>query len=214
MRRLPFRTNATDLSQGELFLFDILFKYRTRIDSLRRASFSTTFNSHSHDLDDSELELTLARLRDRGLVVEECHSETRCIRLTERGGELWSLERCPVWEMYASEHYDETISGKPFVTVVATAASTRDDFLRLKGPGGAWQLEDCRVRNFEIDRHELLTWRSFRRLFVAVAMNFDNDHYVTPTEFQQIYAVLEEQRTWWRNVFELQKFLPAARVGE
>jgi hypothetical protein len=207
MQKLPFRTNNTDLSQNELLLLDILFRGAAQLRSLRREHFRATWNWHGHNLDDAELNLTIGRLCGRGILDTERAGDTTYVRLTQNGGRFWSLERCPVWERYATEGYDETISGKPFVTVIATSASIRDDFLALGGPGGTWRLNNSRVRRFEIRRHALIPWHPFSRLFVAVVMNLDDDRSIAPAAYRQHLLAHEQRRTWWRSVFELQKFL-------
>lgn len=208
MQRYPFRTSATDLSQDELRLLDVLFNCAATLSSLRRECFRATWNQPTHNLDDAELQLTVGRLCDRGILVAQCHGDNDYVRLSENGGKLWSLERCPIWETYATERYGETISGKLFVTSVTTSPSTRDDFLRLGGPGATWQFDDARVRRFEIEKHTLIPWRRFPRLFVAVVMNIADDYPIDPVAHLQKLVALEQLRTWWRNVFELQKFLP------
>jgi hypothetical protein len=204
---LYFRIGLTALSHDELLLFDVLFKYRVQLRSLRREHFVETFNCRHHNLDDSELQLAIERMRDRGLVEIVCHNDVNYVSLTQAGGELWSRERCPVWERYASEHYRETLSGKPFMTVVATSASTLDEFLRF-APNAGLNFENARIRRFEISRHQLIPWHPFTRLYVAIAMNFESSQSIDSRNWQQHRVAHEERRTWWRNVVELQKFWP------
>jgi hypothetical protein len=203
--KLPSHTSVTDLSQDELRLLDVLFDCCAPISCLYREQFVATWNSRPHNLDDIALQNTVEALCDRRILSRRRSNGVNYVGMTEYGGRLWSSERCPAWERYASERYGQTISGKPFVTIVATAAAIRDDLLRLCGPGGSWQLDKARIRLFEIARHTLIPWRSFPSLFVGVVVDFgDETDWATLKSGSKMH---EEGRTWWRNTRELQKFV-------
>jgi hypothetical protein len=170
--------------------------------------FVERYNNRPHNLDDTALRVTIERMLDRRPVEIDCHNDVIWVGLTQAGGNLWSRERCPVWERYASEHYNETKSGTPFMTVVATSASMLDTFLQF-GPNGELNFENARVRRLEISSHQLIPWRRFTRLYVGIAMNFERDPSIDSCNWQQHHLAHEERRRWWRNVAELQKFSPS-----
>jgi hypothetical protein len=72
-----------------------------------------------------------------------------------------------------------------------------------------WDTSIARVRMFAIRRHNLIYWRAFPSQFAAVVMNLEVSYSVDP-DWRQHWLEYEHRRTWWRNVFELQKFLPSA----
>jgi hypothetical protein len=68
---LPKRTNATDLTDNELLLFDFLFDTSLAFHHLRTDDYSFHMNcTYSHSLDDDRLRVTLASLVDRRLLNE------------------------------------------------------------------------------------------------------------------------------------------------
>jgi hypothetical protein len=213
MCRLPFRTGATDLSQDNLLLLDVLFDGGAPIRLLRREGFVEQWMSCPHNLDDSQLRAELRAMCDHGLLCPDANSRgEQCVVMTEHGGDLWSQERCPAWDRYLIDCYRETIQGVPYVSIKATSAAIAYDMLRFGGPCGNWILDGVRVRKFKIRNHHLIPWRSFPHLYVLVAMNYaESDSYFSdPTTYRQHLDGLAQQRTWWRSVRELQKFLPAS----
>lgn len=213
MRKLPLRTGATDLSQDELFLLDALFDGGAPICLLRRECFGTHWLSHPHDLDDSQLYAKLHAMCVQGLLKTVATSLGDGIVMTELGGELWSRERCPVWDRYLIDGYREIVSGKPSVSIVATTMAIADDMLRLGGPCGDWTLDTARVRRFKIRNHQLIPWRSFTDLYVLIAVNYvesSSFDFPDPAAYRQRLGECDQRRTWWRSVRELQKFLPTA----
>jgi hypothetical protein len=212
MERTLFRTNASDLSDDELRLLDVQFGAAVPLCCLPRQRFTATFNQPCHALDDDALRRAVGRLCGLGILETERHRDETYVRLTNRGGELWSGERCPIWERYATEHYGETISGKQFATVKAISETTCEDFVRLGGPGWdiSHDMSHTRVRMFAIRRHTLIYWRPFPNLFAAVVMNLKDGPCPVDPEWRRRLLEREHHRTWWRNVFELQKFVPSA----
>jgi hypothetical protein len=86
------------------------------------------------------------------------------------------------------------------MSVVAVSSQVRDDFLALRLPDSA------RRRAFTLaGNHRLLGWRSFRPLFAGLA-TYEEDCLAWLETRQQIEQI-ESQRTWWRCVYELQRFV-------
>jgi hypothetical protein len=96
METVLFRTNATDLSDDELRLLDVQFDAAVPLRCLRRGRFEVTWNQPSHELDDAALDTTIRRMCDWGVLATEQLLDETFVLLTNRGGELWSDERCPV----------------------------------------------------------------------------------------------------------------------
>jgi hypothetical protein len=178
MGKVLFRTNATDLSDDELRLLDVQFDAAVPLRCLRSGRFEETWNQPSHDLDDAALDTTIRRMCDRGVLETEQLFDETFVLLTNRGGELWSDERCPVWDRYATERYNETKSGRYYATVVAASESTCEDFVDLGIP--PWDMSNARVRMFAIRRHNLIYWRAFPSQFAAVVMNLEVSYSVDP----------------------------------
>jgi hypothetical protein len=209
MHDLPFRTNRTWLTDDQLILLDVLFNGSTLFQLLCREGFLEQWNlGYSHGLDDGELRCHLRWLCEHGVLVAEPRGDDIGFRMTVSGGELWSQERCPVWERYCMEYYSTTSRGRTRMSVLAVSPQVRDDFLAL------WPLYPARRRTATIPDRGLIGWRPFGQLFAGVATYEEQrrwtwDEYAVWVErWRQHQAVLERERSWWRFVPELQRFIP------
>jgi hypothetical protein len=203
MPQTIYRTHATNLSEGELALLDVLFKYRADFRCLKHKGFELLFNHRSHRFDNARLKEVLSDLCRRGVL--QFDATNSVFSMTTEGCELWSLERCPVWERFASERYGQQLSGKETISIVATGADTLDEILTVGSSVGMWGDYFARVRIFQIRNHELLPSRKFPMLHAAVVIckpfvHLGHSHDEDVLEY-------ERRRTWWRNVNELQKVL-------
>jgi hypothetical protein len=199
MRRFPKRTHSTDLTDDELILFDVMFDSRVEFKLLRRPGFTARFNYHCHNLDDEQLSATLQRFLDSGLLTTVRFKDKIGFQLTPRGGELWERERLPSWERYATERYGEWRNGKPFVAIRVAAQQTRDDFWRIGCDVAMFTHTTGRLRKAKIKNHELIPWKQFDAVYVTIA-TLDDSFSV------EDWRALEERRTWWRRVREIDKF--------
>lgn len=207
MQTLPFRTNATYLSDDELILLDILFQWGSPASLLRRKHFHAQWNlGYSHNLDDDQLRCRLRWLCEHGVLTVE-RDERKCLQITQHGFELWSQERCPVWEQYCMDRYGATLRDRTMITVVAVSPKIRDDFLKL------CPLEPARRRTATIADYGLIRYRSFDHLYVGVATWQENvDFALEDTiDYGQLLrdhdAAVERERSWWGFVPDLQKFI-------
>jgi hypothetical protein len=216
MKNLPFRTNSTWLDDVDLVLLDALFDCGTLFRLLRSVVFRPQWNlGYSHDLTDEQLRTRLQNLVDRGVLTAEHPPRGTVLRMTPEGGELWSQERRPNWERFCNEGYSETRGGRELMSVVALSPEIRDDFLRL------WP--ECPTRDsvrrraasiHNAKNHELLNWKSFECYHVGLATCRVQREWTLKEypEFRARYrdhlARLDEERTWWRCVSELQRFTP------
>jgi hypothetical protein len=192
------------LTDDQLILLDALFYAPTSAGLLRRDGFHHQWNfGYAHALDDAELDCHLRWLCEHGVLERETDAESVRVALTAYGGELWSQERCPAWERFCKERYATTSRGRTRMTVLAASPEIRDDFLRL------WPPTPARFRKAAIDGLPLIDWHPFPRLFVGVAtyeeqLEFNLADYA---EDCQRHTTVERERSWWRNVSELQRFV-------
>jgi hypothetical protein len=212
MRNPPFRTGRTWLSDNQLTLLDVLFDGPAPFTVLRSDIFHEQWNlGYSHNLSDEKLGCELRWLCEHGVLEIQRVGHRAIYRITANGGELWSQERCPVWERYCMERYHTTSRGRTMMSVVATSPHIRDGFLRL------WPLYPARHRCATIADYGLIRWRPLARLHAGLA-TYQEEH---PSGGPQrncgpitrriviIKTLLERERTWWRFVPELQKFTAA-----
>jgi hypothetical protein len=208
MRNLPFRANRTWLIDDDLILLDVLFDGPAPMRLLRRDTYRAQWNlGYSHGLNDADLEGRVTQLGEQGVLKAEfCYGET-FVRMTAAGGELWSHERCPEWERYCTERYHTTLKGRTLVTVVAVSPQILDDFLRI------WPMCPARRRTATIRNYNLISWRTFPRLHVGTATyneecEPDSEQEMIGTEwYRERQRRLLEERSWWRCVSELQRFI-------
>lgn len=205
MQKLPFRTNKTWISDSELILLDVLFACRVRFRYLRREIFGPQwFLGYSHSLDDFELRRRLEFLCERDVLICEEYGDETIYTMTAMGGELWSQERCPIWERFCTERYKRTVSGRELMSIVAISQHVQDEFLQ------GWAPSSARRRNFTISDYGLINWHSFNQLHVGIAIYNENNQ-STPDEALEHHCqkttYYHHNRGWWRSVPELQKFL-------
>lgn len=207
-----FRTHRTSLTDDELILLDVLFTWRISFVHLRRVNFAVQFNRASHDLDDAQLRETLKRFCQEGILITEppdAHLGMKdygeWFEITRRGGELWESERAPVWERFVSGRYSSLSNGKEMISFCGPSARICEDFLRAYWDYGVWKWRLRRVRLFQITNHELLPWKSFPTLYVAVGA----PGAAVPIEegLRRAWSLVESRRSAWSNVEELQKFV-------
>lgn len=203
----PFRTGKTWLADDQLVLLDVLFDARVLCRLLRRESFLERWNlGYTHNFDDSGLERNLRWLRERGVLDIVRDGSRTWVQITPHGGSLWSLERCPDWDRYCIDRYTTTLRGRIRMSVVAVSSRVRDDFLAL------WPQYPARRRTALIRDLPLIEWHPFDRLYVGVA-TYEEPREWTMVEVEQErqhWAMLERERSWWRCVPELQRFIPGA----
>lgn len=201
--KLPFRTGTTSLTDDELVLLDVLFgTWACPAKLLRRRSFLPQWNfGYSHDLDDRQLRATLTELWNRGLLRPELDEKDVYFAMTPTGGELWSQERLPVWERYYDTRFRSTQGGRTMMSVLAVSGEVRDRFLEL------CPIESAKRRRRQSRDVQILSWRSFPSIHLGVASYPETDESPATREY---WVRIERERIGWRNVKELQRFLPGS----
>jgi len=209
MEGLPYRTNMTWLSEDDLIILDVMFDGGVPFRLLRQENFQDQWNlTYSHNLADDELRWRLRRLCEQDVIGTERYENDMFFCMTSIGGDLWSQERCPVWERFCSDRYRTTSQDRTMMSVVAVSAKIRDDFL------GLWPMYPSRRRTATIGDYGVIPWRSFHQLHVGVA-TYVEEHEWSRDEFEvwihrdrEHETLLERERSWWRDVSELQRFVP------
>ncbi len=194
-----YRTNTAWLSDDQLLLLDALFDTGTSLSMLHRDGSLKQFNfGYTHSLDDAALEGNIIQLCEQRVLESQCDQNSTWYKMTGTGGELWSQERCPVWEKYCTERYKTTLCGRTQLSVVVASPEVRDHFL------SQWPETSARRKKAVIaDRPPLIEWRSFEQVYVGVA-TYDQH---CPHSSTDHWTMLERERSWWRSVSELQKFV-------
>jgi hypothetical protein len=214
----PYRTGTTSLTSDQLVLLDALFDKNMSPRLLSKDGFLLQFNlGYAHSLEDAALERSIESMCEDGILERfSSHLGIESIRVTRRGGELWSQERCPVWDRYCMDSYRDTLRGRTMMTVVAVSVEVRDHFLALWPEGPARRkkatLPDCRQQ---------ISWHPFDQVYVGVAIYDEpcaipcEDPEENNRRFKLVserdaerWEMLEDERSWWRCVRELQRFVP------
>lgn len=216
MKTIPFRTNETKLADNELLLLDVMFNLAVVPPMLRQCNFQHQFKLPPHSIDDASLKLTLSRFTDDGIIqaIDDWFFRGhQYISLTQHGAELWSSERCPVWEQHCSTRQTGSIPEKSFMSIQAVTPEIRDDFLRIRFQ------DPIRIKRTTICGDGMLWWKSFDRLHVGLAC-FDEHHGIPPEQLGQWaesqrehMMMIEQERTWWQSARELQKFTPNSNIA-
>lgn len=201
MRLKPARTNASDLDDDELILFDFLWENHAPIKFLYADAFALHANTpYTHLIPHDELRPRLLALVERNLLFlhQPMPAVARVWRsdvgfgLTKQGFAAWESERLPDWSRYL---YD----------------STSDDTFTVRSVSeriGICFIEACRkcgllstaaseaIHSVEKDV-ELVPWNVFAEV-----------HCFEISDSRQVSApvnwpLYESNRIWWRGTFEL-----------
>ena len=210
MKAALFRSHETDLSDDELLLMDVMFDVKGVAPfMLRQCNFGPQFNARPHSLNDVELKQTVKSLVKRGLLEGQDFvlKGQRYIGMTKSGAGKWEIERRPDWNRYCTEREAAVIRGRTITSVCAVNPEVRDDFLRI-----AIQ-NPFRTKRKTINDLGLIPWKTFDQIHVGLASYIDSfDLAIDPYEAWQAMQIktglkIENERTWWRNVGELQRFV-------
>ena len=196
MRR---RTRATDLTDAELGLIDVLFDVVVPADCLRNGDFAERWNTTPHGLDDAALDRTLARFVDDGLVRRTVVRHRRHIELTPRGGDVWEAERLPDWTTYVDERWRplRCLRERWLLRMIGIEASILRTAFEVGRDAGVFGPPVGRVRELRIASRPIVHWKppeSACALFAVVGSSAtdatDEDQY-------------ERRRCWWTSVDEI-----------
>jgi len=204
MSPLLFRTHVTDLSDEELSFLDGLFESpQCKLIKVNDSGFyriwkisegrPVIITEKRHD--------AIASLYRRGVLVIIMETKGFCITIFPAGGELWSLERCPVWEKFALWNCElsSTDNSSEEVVVRTVSAAVRDQFVEYFGP---W------AESFTTGTDpsfSLSPWTALSTFFTArILLSEDGQEQIDEPDFLR---KLTHRIKFWSNVSQLQNFL-------
>lgn len=208
----PFkRTGVSSLTDEQLLIFDWLFDLRAPWWSLRDEVFSIHANlPFSHNIDDRRL---------RSLINEWCAKGwlTRWPRtgpidddvtfgLTRIGGALWEAERRPQWGRFCSdsESFDRRMNCWK-LAVESTQLHIVRAYVSVARACQLHQFKSLDVKVSVKSGSDLIYWKAFRRRYILIVRVVASDERDLGLETD--WDEFHRQRTFWRNVKELQTFL-------
>jgi len=210
MTNLPFRSMATALTDAELVLLDVLFNGNCQFRILRDDIFRAQWNfAYSHGLSDDELRSTLTRMCDQELLFTRQQYGRLWFCITKVGFDQWARERCPKWERFCTWHTRDSSRGHTRLTVTAVSQSIGDDFIRY------WPPYPSQRRRATITDNGLVPFHSLGTLHVGLA-TYTKPQIISTSDELQDYtevhaknqATIDEHRSWWGTVPQLQRFQP------
>lgn len=196
-----YRTHHSTLSSAELRILDVVFDGAAPRRLLRDSVFFNQWALPSHGLNDDELDTVYFDLEKRGYVNRLESTKGPILSITECGAKAWEIEREPVWSKYCSIRQSARLKNCAILSVCAVSQSTRDDFIESA------IFQPIRLKTATISDPSLLKWKSFDRIYVGLASYVEEQQ--NPEgfiEYSQHLSRVEETRTWWSSVRQLQKF--------
>ena len=128
--------------------------------------------------------------------------------MTQNGGGLWCRNATRSGSVIART-LPETSGNHTMMSVAAVSPQIRDEFLRL------WPFRPTRVRTATLRGDGLIPWHPLPRLHAGIADATFDPAKSTPEEYDSFLeqnrdhgARLKNERSWWRSVRELQRFVP------
>jgi hypothetical protein len=208
MTELPFRTAATELTLDQLLLLDFLAgPVQATIGLLYRDRYPIHMNvSYSHAVPDAALPTFLEKMvRDDLLATmpDESQPGTQLFALSRHGGDLWCKERLPVWQRYC---FSLTfMDPADAMTVHCVDKDIGREFLSIsKSLGYIPVLDDLDSVQWDaIPPDDLIDWHTLPSAWIATVRREPEED----MDWQR-WQELEQQRTWWNDITELQKFVP------
>lgn len=152
---------------------------------------------YSHGLTGHQLQVTLDRMKRRGLITisSEADDAESAVTLTPVGGDQWSLERAPVWDRFIFEN--GSLSGERFTVVAANESISRRYIGSRIAAGIEVQAGPIGVRRGV--SLSLIPWKRFQNMVVLrLARERSTNRHVD-------WDVYESMRTWWTSLAELSK---------
>lgn len=189
--RLPVRTKKTYLSDAEILIFDFLFSYWVPQAFLTRDQYPIHMNCrYSPGLTDAELDDTLLRLQEQGLIKQD----EDFWGLTSAGGHLWELERLPDWNTYLNNTSSESDDGM-ILKVDCLDLDVGRRFVETALVCGLYTFELEALREAPQEKDALIYWRAFSSAWsLSVPAKFGDE---------ADWELYFKRQTWWRDVNEL-----------
>ena len=211
-----FRSFNTSLSDKQLGLLDVLAICGWEVNVLKSEEFSERANMSHHGYSNKELDDELEKMVKGGLLeINDFYNNKtkkllfkKNVNLTNKGGGLWEAEREPVWSKYA-ESYDCFSSDVPdFV------GNNKDlDFVLLESQSlttvkKMFEYYVANKLNGEIIGEPIYNIkRNVKFLYWKNEVTLHKYYYQIKLKSEVDWNKYETNRTWWRTVRELQKFV-------
>ena len=170
------RTNKTNLTDGELIIFDALFDFWNTKQFLRKEEFQERLNfPYVHKFSDEELTQTFDNLLERRLIKKRQRKRSAkkpkekldWFTLTKNGGKLWSFERRPNWENYCIESTSFDNVGS-HIEVYSGSQQTLEKYVECEQQVLQAELAISVEIQFKIlENHFLIPWKRFPKVYVA-----------------------------------------------
>jgi len=218
MERPPRRTGVTDLSDDELLLFDFLFDKSAAAGFFRQDRYALHLGvGYSHGLDDQQLTGVLDDLCRRGLLLIDFGITGYAYELTAAGGELWELERRPIWDRYCDTgessftNQDGKSADVQILRILSPYLETCRDYVKLATEVGYESPYGSRspVRYRIVEGDALFRWKDFPEVHACLVKIKCPASCREPSEFHKIQAQLRrmclfwKRATFWRTLDEL-----------
>ena len=198
------RTGRTTLTGDELILFDALFDVWDTLESLFPQVFRSSRNlPYSHRLDEAGVRAVVEGLLQRGLIQQRIERgvsrDATWLTLTAAGGNLWTLERQPIWERYCEDTSwpDEASDGHWLLSVNSPSLETARGFLGTAAGCGLYKIESAEEPTTIQPMDNLIPWRRFEAIHELRVSISSPGH--TPVDWDRY----RRERFWWRDVQEL-----------
>ena len=182
----------------------MLFDCNASLAQLSGSAYAIHMNcEYNHLLGDDELSDVIDSLLSRNLirlVGNSANSLVPIYSLTESGGELWELERRPLWNRYVATSQNElgAFSAGSIVALCVDESVGRKCLgamfaSGLIAPTGA-------IRSRILYDRRILPWKSFPSVYALRCRTSDSvPHGPKPVEWD----VYHSSRCWWRSIDEL-----------
>ncbi len=195
---LSYRSYTSELPESQLLLFDGLALAGPQPQSfLFDRNLSDSLNiDRSHHLSDEEVLLTINTLLKTGLFIRE----DNVVSLSALGGILWESERHPVWRRYAISGVDASTSRFQVLCVDRCIGD-----MLMKYAAAKWFAEN----SFSHVEYEICEWTPRYWDPIRPCYCLSNPVTYDPSSLYEQDTSIEPniERTWWENLYELQRFL-------
>ncbi len=204
---LPQRTHISELADRELILFDMMFDSKVPRPILEDEKFSIHNNTaYSHGFDTLQLNKVLNRMLTQGLLFKEQNNYRDEIveyyGLTSKGGALWESERKPIWKRLIEDSQGLTEQEDVWST---TICSYSEEILRacvqyyIKSKFLGVPVSE--LKYVQSNLYSLIYWKKQEVVYQCHYLSREEEVAERPD-----WGEYEENRVWWRNVNELQRY--------
>lgn len=184
-----------------MLLMDVMFDGAVFEYLLHAQVFEQQWHRESHSLSVQQLNALLASMETRNLIVKSSRmrGQVSCATyaLTPSGGELWSVERQPLWDLYCSFYFCQHRERRR-ITCVSSNPKTCQACLEVV----ASDRTNARIVT-NLQNVKLIYWKQFSSYTVGVTFERDLDEEASFLERRQR---IQKSQFFWSSLRDLQKF--------